>query len=575
MTRDGSLIKFYAVSVFFFGFVSGAWGSEPYQDYRKRIESSQNLTALSDTLFGESISLYNGKTEFSATDIDLPGNSSLPVRLQRRFNVEMSLTGTASSFNASLNGAGGWDVDVPYITGTFQGDGWRADRCSGHFVPSVGAPFSYIEVWQGNTIHIPGASDRTMLALESSTPRPTDGVVRKWTSNQRDAIDCIPMISGIPGEGYRVTTTAGDKYYFNVSVSKYAGTLSKSIGMPMPSTVSRNRIYLLATKVEDRFGNVVNYEYDALGHPTRIWANDGREINVTYSGGNIASATANGRSWTYSYTTVEGQVRLLSVSQPDGGRWGFNYSNALSPPYVVWDGSSTSDCAEQPNPIPLEFVLSITHPSGATGKFTFSNSRHWRSGVHMSSCNQRISNSPFGSTYYYELDTPNFFDVMTLYEKSIAGPGIATPLKWTYQYGGGVQYLWGSRSAAAIYPCTTCPAEKEVLVTNPDRTKTRYRYGFLYALNDGRLLGSTVLTATGAVLKTTDTTFMTTAEVDGQPFAPRFGLIYNGDDPSTAQVRPVVRSTVQQHGMTLVTTNNAFDTYARPVSTTESSSPTP
>jgi len=568
-------MKLFIVGMFALGSSFPVWSSEPYHDYRKRIESSQNLTSLSDALFGESVSLYNGKTEFLVTDIDLPGNGSLPVRLQRRFNVELSLTGTASSFNASLNGAGGWDVDVPYITGTFQGDGWRSDRCSGHFVPSVGAPFSYVEVWQGNTIHIPGAGDRTMLALEASTARPTDGVVRKWTSNQRDAIDCIPMISGIAGEGYRVTTTAGEKYYFNFSVSKYAGTLTKSIGMPMPSSVSRNRIYLLATKIEDRFGNVVNYQYDALGHPTRIWANDGREIVASYAAGNISSASANGRSWSYAYTTVEGQSRLLSVTQPDGRTWSFNYSNALSPSYVVWDGGSTSDCAEQPNPIPLDFVLSMTHPSGAIGKFTFSNTRHWRSGVHMSSCNQRVSNSPFGSTYYYELDTPNFFDVMSLYEKSIAGAGIAAPLKWTYRYEGGVQHLWGSRGAAAIYPCTTCPVEKEVLVTNPDRTKTKYRYGFLYALNDGRLLGSSVLTAAGTVLSTSDTRFMTTAEVQGQPFAPRFGLIFNGDDPSIAQVRPVVSSTVQQNGMVLTTTHNAFDTYARPVSVTKSSSPTP
>jgi len=37
---------------------------QPYQEYRKLIESAQNLTALKDDLFGESVSLYNGKTEF-------------------------------------------------------------------------------------------------------------------------------------------------------------------------------------------------------------------------------------------------------------------------------------------------------------------------------------------------------------------------------------------------------------------------------------------------------------------------------------------------------------------------------
>jgi len=100
-------MKLFIVGMFALGSSFPVWSSEPYHDYRKRIESSQNLTSLSDALFGESVSLYNGKTEFLVTDIDLPGNGSLPVRLQRRFNVELSLTGTASSFNASLNGAGG------------------------------------------------------------------------------------------------------------------------------------------------------------------------------------------------------------------------------------------------------------------------------------------------------------------------------------------------------------------------------------------------------------------------------------------------------------------------------------
>jgi hypothetical protein len=69
---------------------------EPYQEYRKLVESAQNLTALKDDLFGESISLYNGKAEFSVTDVSLPGNNSLPVEMRRRFSVEMDLVGSGS-----------------------------------------------------------------------------------------------------------------------------------------------------------------------------------------------------------------------------------------------------------------------------------------------------------------------------------------------------------------------------------------------------------------------------------------------------------------------------------------------
>lgn len=199
------------------GFFSKSYAVEPYQEYSKRIQTAQNMTTLKNDLFGESVSLYNGKTDFSVTDIDLPGNDALPVRLSRRFSVELHLTGSASTFNANLEGAGGWDVDVPYISGTFPGAGssWADTRCSANMVPSVSTQFYLTDIWQGNTIHIPGGGDRTMLALEANTPRPNDGVAHKWSTSQRDGIDCIPMLSGLTGEGYRVTNTEGVRYSFN------------------------------------------------------------------------------------------------------------------------------------------------------------------------------------------------------------------------------------------------------------------------------------------------------------------------------------------------------------------------
>ncbi|MBW8850752.1 MAG: hypothetical protein JF600_08220, partial [Xanthomonadales bacterium] len=50
-----------------------AQAAQPYQEYRKHIESAQTLTALTDGLMGDSVSLFNGATEFAITDISLPG----------------------------------------------------------------------------------------------------------------------------------------------------------------------------------------------------------------------------------------------------------------------------------------------------------------------------------------------------------------------------------------------------------------------------------------------------------------------------------------------------------------------
>ena len=350
-----------------------------------------------------------------------------------------------------------------------------------------------------------------------------------------------------------------------------AGTLRKTLGLGGLAQTSRTKIYLLATRIEDRFGNWVQYQYNSDGHPVRIWSSDGREITLTYSGANLATASANGRTWSYGYGTVSGfsgtQTRLTSVTLPDGSHWGYSYSNGLDPSVVNWDGNSTSNCAEQPPEASWNFVLTATHPSGATGTFSFANSRHYRSGVHMSACMQRVT----GSTYYYELATPNFFDVVSLYSKTISGPGLPNALTWTYSYGGGYQPLYGNPGTPSTYPCSTCATEKEVQVANPDGTKVIYRYGFQYELNEGRLLGSRILDAAGNVVSSSATIYMTKAVAETQAFAPRYGLIYNGEDPSTARVEPVVSTVVQQDGGTYQSINNSFDSLARPVSVTKSS----
>src|SRR5688572_27498669 len=108
----------------------------PPVEYEKRIRATEMVTALSSGLFGDSVSLYNGSTEFAVTDIDIPGNSSLPVRLSRRFKVE------AKKEVVNLGGFGAWDIDVPYVYGTFpantqwnEGSRPTDNRCSNNWLP--------------------------------------------------------------------------------------------------------------------------------------------------------------------------------------------------------------------------------------------------------------------------------------------------------------------------------------------------------------------------------------------------------------------------------------------------------
>ena len=524
---------------------------EPFQEYRKRVESSQNIAVLKDGLFGDSVNLYNGQTSFANVDIDLPGNNALPVQLSRRFTVQIMPQGSGGGWDTSLGGAGGWDVDVPYISGTFGPvAGWKDSRCSSNWVPTVATNFQLTEIWQGNSVHVPGGGDRTMLGVDPQAPTPQDGRQHRITTTERDVFSCTPMKRGLGGEGFVMQTTSGVSYYFDMAVQRSAGQMTRSLNSYMVATTARMRVYLLASKAVDRFGNTVQWEYNEAGNPTRIWSSDGREIVLNYANGQLVSATAAGRAWTYQYTEVEGQTRLSAVVLPDASRWAFEYSNALRPVDQSWDGNSDPRCGVQPPELPATFTLTVTHPSNAVGAFSFANKRHYRSGVHVSECLVRLA-PPGGEEVgqYWVLGTPFFFDVMSLEQKAISGPGISTHA-WRYDYGVAPQSLWGSPDTAATYPCATCAREKVVTVTGPDGVRNRYRYGFMYALNEGRVLGVDTIDPSGAVERSERSDYLAEAEVAGQAFHGRFGLIRNGDDPSTAAVRPVVRKTIVQDAVT-------------------------
>src|SRR5262245_2659985 len=109
-------------------------------EHNKLIKSAEVLGTLGTDLFGEQISVYNGSTEFVQTAVPLPGNSGLSVAVTRKFKVEDKFGGLSTMYK--LGQFSDWELDVPYIGGTFgkfvDGSGWRVNtatypfrRCSG------------------------------------------------------------------------------------------------------------------------------------------------------------------------------------------------------------------------------------------------------------------------------------------------------------------------------------------------------------------------------------------------------------------------------------------------------------
>lgn len=368
-------------------------------EYDKKIEAAKSMGPLGTGMFGESISTANGVTSFSVTDIDVPGNSRLPVQLRRRLAIEERY------LPEELGGIGNWDIDVPYIEGTFsQSLGWsvgphnsstRYARCTRPGEPYVeGAKFTANEVWHGYTVHVPGVGSEQLLKDTTGYPDPTDGRSYPWVLKSMGRISCLPTVrNGYPGEGFVLHQTDGTRITFDQAVERTVRPLQKGPREALGYTMPRKRVFLLATRMEDRFGNTVTYTYNSTGRLTSIAgaarpgsAPDNRLITIEYPSSTQIIARTEGQAWTYGL--VNGH--LASVTRPDGSRWQYSPFGSLQaytrpPPQEEMIPLDFFDPGFQCNSEPMlrlgATTFTVTHPSGALGTFAFQGRRVYRSNV--------------------------------------------------------------------------------------------------------------------------------------------------------------------------------------------------
>lgn len=85
------------------------------QEYGKTIKTAEAVGALGSDLFGDQTNFYTGATTFTATDVSIPGNNSLPVSIGRRLVV--------ASRDIEVDPGDGmfadWDLDIPISAGSF------------------------------------------------------------------------------------------------------------------------------------------------------------------------------------------------------------------------------------------------------------------------------------------------------------------------------------------------------------------------------------------------------------------------------------------------------------------------
>jgi RHS repeat-associated protein len=556
------------------------WG----QEYDRQLKTKQTVSSFGPELFGESVNLYDGTVSFSASDLDIPGNGGLPMVVSRSFSI-------GNPKNAALDGLfGNWDMALPYVgvvwdggaplgqtpnpNALWPGSGGSQARCTQSAIgPELG-----------------GASGGGYLfALEGASPklvRPTMPGMR-WVTKGFWYFGCTPTLaSGHPGEGYVGVDPSGTKYTFNWMVSHfYPGSSLPGMGLNQIQ-VHRADVRLYPTRVEDRLGNWVNYQWQGR-RLLSMTASDGRRVDFAYGADDqIVKATSNGRSWTYSYADSASAGiggRLTAVTNPDGTRWSYGQDPG---DYVDFEPKYEMRLGETPGGSPMmreyevlekvgrcsydhylstvQRAFEVTHPTGARAVFSFKTMRHGRTGV-PAKCEYgwgvggegNVSDEQNSQNMY-----PAFKVVMSLQSKRVEGPGLAA-LTWQYGY----TNLQGCVGHECVNQGT--PTRKQVTVTSPDGDQTMSTFGKQFGENEGQLLSVQTMRG-GVVASRTDYDYVSNAQAAQMPFPAYVGesIAEYPEIWNEAGIRPMSGAITIQDGVTFWNATSSFDAFARPVSVT-------
>lgn len=577
---------------------AAAQGKEIWEEYGKRVTSSASVGAQGPDLFGDQVSMSNGALSFSVTDVSLAGNNALPVAFTRKFEVRNSV-GPHLHNDFPMED---WEIDLPNISGIFAPE-WITgasnapyQRCS---VTSAGAArppyitfdstlFQPKDYWQGHTLSLPTGGGELLL-LPADQARPSTGGPYFWITADQTRLSCLPGIQNWSGggEGFLATAADGTRYWFDWMGSTIEDALLSKTG----KLLARARVALYPTRVEDRFGNRVDYTYvNSRGSPirlTRILASDGRQIDIAYNTthGAVSSVTTGARTWQYQYALAgSADHTLTAVIQPDGSRWGISFAGLLSAnvDYAQVSGGELNfrSCTRQPivND-PKIFYGTATHPSGAIGEFTVEITHQGRSNVPVVCDNVKFPGNDVTDDVAI---FPIYHHAPSLTKKRITGPGM-DPMEWNYAYNAPHSFYYPGNATAEFPVCTgnidcsipvctsdDCAGSSTTKVTDSKGDWIRHTYGTSYRYNEGKLLSVEVGTGTSTVLRNTVNTY-DLSQLD-RAYPARWGISprMNWEGFPSDFHRPQVSRTIHQDGASFASITNSFDYFARPLSVARS-----
>lgn len=552
-------------------------------EYLRRIKVYQTIQPVGDSPFGERLNLYTGDLTFSQVDISLEGNGP-DMTLVRQL-------ATSAEGEARLQpyAMGDWSLSIPRMEAVVSanlmtgdpgqpGDRWmvisssdpnRYRRCSYFGKPVASPGFAFNQsVWAGVEMVAEDGQRRTLLkrsAQNTAAPVMNDAqgqpIGFPLVTQDNWQFGCLAQTSnGQQGEAFLAVSPNGTKYWFNHLVGERIPSLAEPVEGGAKIKYPRMLATMYATRVEDRFGNTVSYQYNG-DKLASISSSDGRSVAIAWRTDvrlvesiTAQASDAPARTWQYLYTTLTGNlgpIHVLSqVILPDSTRWTFDLHGLGGWPFTIFNND---ECQQRiPNSYtPLNDQIStVTSPTGLTGSFTVSPTPHARSYV------------PYACNVV--------FATYALTRKELVGPGL-TPIVWTYSY----ITQPGSAAGDLCYGAGTCATTKAVEVTSPEGDMTRYTYSNRWNETEGKLLQIDAHEGTAVLLKSERYQYATPTL---GPYPESLGSSLQGGWINAAKDEawsPMREQVITQQGRVFGMTVNAFDMYARPVSVTKTSVPSP
>lgn len=564
--------------------------------YRSAIEKAQGRPGEGASSLGESWDPDTGITTFRHVDLSLPGTGPTIVLARNYTNGEYK------DVRLTPWTVGDWTLSIPRIettatqpvSGTTSpGEYWVVEqpgsdkykRCT-----KFGAPVNVFNMdtqWFGGFFLVDeNGARQTVLRRDPSNPvmpttAPFPGATSTYPAVTRKGwqIGCTATTTnGQSGEGFVAISTNGTKYYFTHLVHNSLLTL-KEMDYGTGTVVRQGRMLatMYVTKIEDRFGNTVNYIYSG-SKVTSIEASDGRKVTIAWradapvidSFSVIDSQSGAAlRTWSYGYDLTDPSFPLLNtVTNPDGSQWKFQGMSAFNMPtglvMPVKCGVRTANSSTTPSATAV-----VTAPSGLIGSFGAGSVIRAYSGA-QAGCYPLQE----GSSELYE-SSVLFRSYRGLISKTLSGPGISSAT-WNYRY----STAQASTTTDACYSAGTCVSTHWAKEIAPTGNYVQYTYtNKQLDKREGLPLIVEAYSASDAKMKATEYLY---ASYNQGPWPQRVGgrpeldaSMPNGVDTAESYIVPISKTTITQQGTSFAKTVNTFDAFARPLNVTKASSPVP